>query len=79
MSALEWIRKRYGQLGRSLAVFARARRAVSTVEYALITIAVISIVGAAIALLGVSFTGLFDDIADELKTAQAAAGTAGVT
>lgn len=75
----DWIRERCTELGCSLAAFARARRAVSTVEYALITIAVISIVGAAIALLGDSFAGLFKDIGKELATARSAAGTAGVT
>lgn len=71
----EWWR----QIGRRLAVFLRTQSGVSTVEYALITIAVISIVGGAIALLGTSFTGLFGDISKELNTARAAAGTAGQT
>ena len=47
---------------RRLAVFVQAREGVSTVEYALITIAVISIVGGAIGLLSGSFDGLFNDL-----------------
>ena len=59
--------------------FLRGRRAVSTVEYALITIAVVSIVGGAIALLGGAFDGLFDELTDELNAARSMAKTAGGT
>lgn len=64
--------------GRLLA-FVQGRGGVSTVEYALITIAVISIVGGSIAILGGSFQDLFDDLGTELDNAQSAATAAGPT
>lgn len=47
--------------------FVKDPRAVSTVEYALIVIAVIAIVGAAAAMLGGAFDQLFDDLETEIN------------
>ena len=58
--AIIWVK---GQASR----FAKDLRAVSTVEYALIVIAVIAIVGAAAALLGGQFTDLFNTLGNELN------------
>ena len=48
--------------------FTKDPRAVSTVEYALIVIAVIGIVGAAALMLGDTFTGMFQTLGNELNT-----------
>ena len=77
MRRLILFRERYLSLVRCVLAFLYSRRAVSTVEYALITIAVVSIVGGAIALLAGAFDGLFADLNAELNTARSAAGTAG--
>ncbi|MCY4012699.1 MAG: hypothetical protein OXG82_08300 [Gammaproteobacteria bacterium] len=69
-SAVIWAR---GQVAR----FVKDTRAVSTVEYALIVIAVIAIVGAAAALLGGAFGNLFDQLADEVNAGVQEAQNAG--
>ena len=50
---------------------------VSTVEYALIVVAVIGIVGVGIGVLGGSFNDLFADLASELETTTSKAKVAG--
>ena len=42
-------------------------RGVSTVEYALIVVAIVGIVGAGAAILGGAFGGLFDDLSAEMS------------
>ena len=79
MQPLTVLRERGLSVVRGLRAFLYGRRAVSTVEYALITIAVVSIVGGAIILLGDAFTGLFGELGTELNTARSAAVTAGGT
>ena len=46
------------------------RSGVSTIEYALIVVAVIAIVGAAAATLSGAFDTLFTDLTDQISTAQ---------
>ena len=58
--AIMWLK------GQAAAGFAKDSRAVSTVEYALIVIAVIAIVGAAAATLSGAFGGLFNDLGNTL-------------
>ena len=79
MWRLTLFRERCLSLAGCVLAFLHGRRAVSTVEYALITIAVVSIVGASIVLLGGSFENLFGELQSELNDARAAAKTAGVT
>lgn len=43
---------------------------VSTVEYALIVVAVVGIITAGVAILGEDFQGLFDQLGDEMATAE---------
>lgn len=69
----------YAQVGAKVTTFVLSPRGVSTIEYALITIAVIGIVGAAVAALGGAFSGLFDTLSDDLDSARSAAATAGGT
>ena len=47
--------------------FLRDERAVSTVEYALIVVAIIAILGVAAGTMGDAFTGLFDSLANEMQ------------
>ena len=56
-------------VGVSVKRFFKESRAVSTVEYALIVVAVIAIVGAAAALLGGAFKDLFGDLTNEMAGA----------
>lgn len=51
-------------------------RGVSTVEYALIVVAVIAIVGVAAGLLGNAFTDTFADLSDRMTGAAAAVSSA---
>lgn len=53
-------------VGASVKRFFKESRAVSTVEYALIVVAVIAIVGGAAALLGGAFKELFGDLKTEM-------------
>ena len=69
-SAVVWLR---GQIVR----FVKDPRAVSTVEYALIVVAVIAIVGAAAAMLGGAFDELFDTLETELNNGLNEAANAG--
>lgn len=47
----------------------RETRAVSTVEYALIVVAVIAIIGVAAGIMNNAFKELFNDLKDEMNTA----------
>ena len=58
-------------LGRFLR-FVEDRTGVSTVEYALIVVAVIAIVGGGVGLLSGAFKTLFDDLTADMKAAPAA-------
>lgn len=69
-TAVIWTR---GQVAR----FVKDTRAVSTVEYALIVVAVVAIVGAAAAVLGGAFDTLFDDLGAELTNGLNEARNAG--
>lgn len=60
VSAVVWLRCQVVR-------FAKDPRAVSTVEYALIVIAVIAIVGVAAGMLGGAFQNLFNDLGEELS------------
>ena len=58
-------------VGRSLArvkAFFSDNHAVSTVEYALITVTVVVVVGTGAAVMSDAFQGLFDDLSDEIDT-----------
>ena len=59
-------------VGISVKRFFKESRAVSTVEYALIVVAVIAIVGGAAALLGGAFKDLFEDLEDKMEGSVAA-------
>ena len=59
-------------VGTSVKRFFKESRAVSTVEYALIVVAVIAIVGGAAAILGGAFKGLFTELKTEMGGAVAA-------
>ena len=64
---------------RKLRSYLRESSGVSTVEYALIVVAVIAIVGVGVGVLGDSFDALFEDLKTELtnaasKTMSAAGG-----
>ena len=68
-----------GIIGRGVACvvrFVKESRAVSTVEYALIVVAIIAIVGAGAALLGGAFGDLFEDLDEDMNAAAAATETA---
>ena len=51
--------------------FSRDQRGVSTVEYALIVVAIIAILGVAAATLGDAFEGLMGDLTDQMNNASA--------
>ena len=72
MSAVIWLRCQVVR-------FVKDPRAVSTVEYALIVIAIIAIVGAAAAVLGGAFEDLFDELGNEMTNGINEAGNAGDT
>ena len=65
------------RLRRRITQFLRDRQGVSTVEYALITVAVVAIVGVAAAALTETFTELFDDLTEEITAAQEEIGDGG--
>ena len=56
--------------------FAKDERGASMVEYALMAVAVIAIVGAGVAVLGGAFSDMFGDLAGELSTAAGDVATA---
>ena len=60
-----WLSKQLRKLGQ----YAREKSAVSTVEYALIVVAVIGIVGLGVTTLSGAFDDMFDDLEDELNKA----------
>lgn len=69
-----------GFIGRGVACvvrFVKESRAVSTVEYALIVVAVIAIVGAGAVVLGGGFDDLFDDLVDDMDGAAEVVDNAG--
>lgn len=69
-----------GWLGKQwlkLRLFLKATSGVSTVEYALIVLAVISIVGVGIGVLSDSFSVMFENLEDDLSTGMASARSAG--
>ena len=73
MSLLERLRSAMALVRRFLA----ERRGVSTVEYALIVVAVIAILAAVSGEMGDAFNTLFEDLADELEAGMDEAGDAG--
>ena len=63
---LDGVKRGVCGVGTSVKRFFKESRAVSTVEYALIVVAVIAIVGGAAALLGGAFKDLFGDLTTEM-------------
>ncbi|MDE0658802.1 MAG: hypothetical protein OXI79_04040 [Gammaproteobacteria bacterium] len=59
--------------------FLAVKRAVSTVEYALIVVAVVAVVGAGAAILGGAFKGLFEEMEDQMEAAEKTVKNAGST
>ena len=62
--------KRSGKLLRRILAYIEDKTGVSTVEYALIVVAVIAIVAAGAGVLGGAFTDMFDDLKTQIETAQ---------
>ena len=59
--------------------FLAVKRAVSTVEYALIVVAVVAVVGTGAAILGGAFKGLFEEMEDQMEAAEKSVKKAGAT
>ena len=59
--------------------FLAVKRAVSTVEYALIVVAVVAVVGTGAAILGGAFKGLFEEMEDQMEAAEKSVKKAGGT
>ena len=57
--------------------FLAVKRAVSTVEYALIVVAVVAVVGAGAAVLGGAFKGLFTELKSDIVAAEKAVQKSG--
>ncbi len=68
MHMLDAVRSFIGRIRTAAARFWRDDRAVSTVEYALIVVAIIAILGVAAGTMGDAFTNLFDDLANEMES-----------
>lgn len=64
-----FVRKQFSRLSALAVKFAADLRGVSTVEYALIVVAIIGIVGAAAALLGGAFTDMFETLSGRMTAA----------
>ena len=64
-----FVRKQFSRLSALAVKFAADLRGVSTVEYALIVVAIIGIVGAAAALLGGAFTEMFETLSNRMTAA----------
>ena len=59
--------------------FLSVKRAVSTVEYALIVVAVVAVVGTGAAILGGAFKGLFQEMKTQMEAAEKSVKKAGAT
>ena len=68
---MQWLKRVWGSAAAAARRFIRDRRGVSTVEYALIVVAVIAIVGVVAANLSGAFTDLFDDLTAEMNAGAA--------
>lgn len=66
---MNFIRKQFSRLSVLAAKFATDLRGVSTVEYALIVVGIIGIVGAGVALLGGAFTSMFTELSARMTAA----------
>ena len=66
---MDFLKRTLGHAIVSVKCFLLDRRGVSTVEYALIVVAVIAIVGVVAAQLSDAFQGLFDNLETELEGA----------
>ena len=62
--------KRSGKLLRRILAYIEDRTGVSTVEYALIVVAVIAIVAAGAGVLGDAFSDMFGDLKDQIVDTQ---------
>ncbi len=62
--------KRSGKLLRRILAYIEDRTDVSTVEYALIVVAVIAIVAAGAGVLGGAFDKMFEDLKTQIETTQ---------
>lgn len=70
------LRNLAAKLGVVVTRFAADLRGVSTVEYALIVVAIIGIIGAGALVLGGAFGDLFDDLSDQMTNIDAIASGA---
>lgn len=71
------VRDALGRLFAQTKAFLAVKRAVSTVEYALIVVAVVAVVGAGAAILGGAFKGLFTGMKADIVAAEKAVEKAG--
>lgn len=66
---MKFIRKQFCRMSARAAKFAADLRGVSTVEYALIVVGIIGIVGAGVVLLGGAFTQMFTELSGRMTAA----------
>ena len=66
---MSFIKKQLSRLNALAVKFAVDLRGVSTVEYALIVVGIIGIVGAAVTVLSGAFTTMFEDLSDRMTAA----------
>ena len=66
---MSFIKKQLSRLNALAVKFAVDLRGVSTVEYALIVVGIIGIVGAAVGLLSGAFTQMFEDLSGRMTAA----------
>lgn len=66
---MSFIRKQFSRLSALAVKFAADLRGVSTVEYALIVVGIIGIVGAGVILLGGAFDAMFDELSQRMTAA----------
>lgn len=76
---MRWIKRVWGSAASAARRFFGDRRGVSTVEYALIVVAIIAIVGAVAAQMGGAFEALFEDLEEEMIEGVGEVETAGGT
>ena len=66
---MSFIKKQLSRLNALAVKFAVDLRGVSTVEYALIVVGIIGIVGAAVVILSGAFTSMFEDLSGRMTAA----------
>ena len=77
LAKLRAVRDALGRLYSQTKAFLAVKRAVSTVEYALIVVAVVAVVGAGAAVLGGAFSGLFGELKKDIVAAEKAVQKSG--